>query len=77
MPLLLDEATRILFIYCEEGNPNHAGDLECGRLLKKRGLGAGQVAQWLSSHVLLQRPGVRWFGFWVQTWHHLAKAMLW
>ena len=31
--------------------------------------GAGPVAQWLSAHVLLWRPGVRQFGSWVWTWH--------
>ena len=31
------------------------------------------VAQRLSAHVLLQRPRVRWFGSWVQTWHRLAS----
>ena len=35
--------------------------------------GAGQVAQWLSSHVLLQQPGVHRFGSQVWTWHHLAS----
>ena len=36
-------------------------------------LGAGQVAQRLSAHVLLRQPGVRQFGSQVQTWHHLAS----
>ena len=35
--------------------------------------GAGPVAQWLNSHVPLRRPGVRWFGSRVWTWHHLAS----
>ena len=39
----------------------------------KKSLGAGPVAQGLSSHVLLQRPGLGWFGSWVRTWHRLAS----
>ena len=35
--------------------------------------GAGPVAQQLSVHALLWRPGVCWFGSWVQTWHPLAS----
>ena len=35
--------------------------------------GAGLVVQWLSAHVLLQRPGVRRFGSWVRTWHCLSS----
>ena len=34
--------------------------------------GASPVAQRLSVHVPLWRPGVRWFGSWVQTWHRLV-----
>ena len=34
---------------------------------------ADPVAQWLSAHVLILRPGVRWFGSQVQTWHCLAR----
>ena len=37
------------------------------------GPGAGPVAQWLSSHVPLQWPGVHWFGSRVPTWHCLAS----
>ena len=33
---------------------------------------AGSVAQWLSAHVLLQRPRVRRFRSLVRTWHCLA-----
>ena len=36
-------------------------------------LGAGLVAQWLSVHVPLRRPGVRRFGSRMWTWHHLAS----
>ena len=36
-------------------------------------LGAGLVAQQLSSHNLLWQPGVRWFRSQVRTWHHLAS----
>ena len=39
----------------------------------KEFVGAGPVAQRLSSHVLLQQPGVRWFSSQVRTWHHLAS----
>ena len=31
------------------------------------------MAQQLSAHVPLQRPGVRWFGSRVRTWHRLAS----
>ena len=34
--------------------------------------GAGLVAQWLSTHVPLQWPGVRQFRSQVQTWHRLT-----
>ena len=34
---------------------------------------AGPVAQWLSAHVPIQRPGVRWFRSRVQTWHCLES----
>src|SRR3712207_7458220 len=47
---------------------------ECTMLTKEKPYtGASLMAQWLSSRVLLWRPGVRWFGSWVQTWHHLAS----
>ena len=39
----------------------------------KKKSGAGPVAQQLSAHILLQRPGVRRFGSRVQTWHRLAS----
>ena len=42
-------------------------------LFYKLVVGAGPVVQWLSAHVLLQRPGVHQFGSRVQTWHHLAR----
>ena len=35
--------------------------------------GTGPVVQWLSAHVPLRWPGVRWFGSWVRTWHHLVS----
>ena len=35
--------------------------------------GAGPVAQWLSSHIPLQQPGVCQFWSWVRTWHCLAS----
>ena len=35
--------------------------------------GAGPLAQWLSAHIILRRPGVRWFGSQVWTWHRLAS----
>ena len=31
------------------------------------------MEQWLSSHILLQLPGVCWFGSQVWTWHHLSS----
>ena len=34
--------------------------------------GVGPVAQWSSSHVPLQQPGVHQFGSPVWTWHCLA-----
>ena len=43
------------------------------RNLKTLAKGAGQVAQRLSEHVMLQWPGVRWFRSRVRTWHHLAR----
>ena len=42
---------------------------EC-ELLRRNALGAGPVAQWLSSNAPLRRPGFRWFGSWARTWHH-------
>ena len=36
-------------------------------------LGAGPVAQGLSSHALLGPPGVCGFGSWAQTWHHMSS----
>ena len=36
-------------------------------------IAAGPVAQQLSSHVPLQRPGVHRFGSRVRTWHRLAS----
>ena len=36
--------------------------------------GASQVAQQLSSHVLLQQSEVRWFGSWVHTYTPLGKT---
>ena len=36
-------------------------------------VGAGLVAQWLSSQVLVRQPGVRQFRSPVRTWHHLAS----
>ena len=39
---------------------------------KTKRMGASPVAQRLSAHVLLQWPGVRWFGSRVRTWHRLA-----
>ena len=36
-------------------------------------LGVSLVVQQLSSHILLWRPRVRWFGSRVQTWHRLAS----
>ena len=59
---------------------------DCGRCFRQRlpwpfigahtharNLGAGQVAQRLSVHVLLQWPRVHWFGSRVRTWHRLAS----
>ena len=43
-----------------------------GYFLKVIKVGAGPVAQWLSSHILLRWPGVHQFGSRVQTWHCLA-----
>ena len=40
---------------------------------KRSKKGAGPVAQWLSSHVPLQQPGVHRFGSWVWTWYSLAS----
>ena len=34
---------------------------------------ASPVAHWLSSHVLLRQPGVRWFGSRVQTYTLLVR----
>ena len=31
------------------------------------------MAEWLSSHALLQQPGVNWFGSWAQTYTPLIK----
>ena len=38
--------------------------------------GAGQVVQWLSSHVPIQRPGVCRFGSQVQTYIPLIKPCI-
>ena len=43
------------------------------KVLKNTCWGAGLVAQRLSAHLLLRRPGVRWFRSWVWIWHHLAR----
>ena len=40
---------------------------------KKATQGAGPVAQWLSVHILLWRPGVHRFGSRGWTWYHLAR----
>ena len=46
------------------------------KLIKKEGeSGASPVTQQLSVHVLLRRPGVRWFRSWVRTCHHLASQL--
>ena len=37
-------------------------------------LGASLMAQWLSSHALLWRPGVHWFGSQVQTYTLFIKS---
>lgn len=37
--------------------------------IKNRYAGAGHLAEWLSSHALVQRPGVHQFGSWLWTWH--------
>ena len=48
----------------------------CSESLKKKLGGASPVAQWLSAHILLQRPGVHGFGS--QCEHGTARqAMLW
>ena len=39
-------------------------------LTEKNYAGAGPVAQWLSSHILLCWPGVCQFGSLVRTWHY-------
>ena len=36
---------------------------------QKRKIGAGPMAEWLSSRAPLQGPGFHWFRSWVQTWH--------
>ena len=33
-------------------------------------IGAGAVAEWLSSPLGFSSPGFRWFGSWARTWHH-------
>ena len=38
-------------------------------LLRNPEVGAGPVAEWLSSHALLRRPGFHGFGSWAGTWH--------
>ena len=43
------------------------------RIINKLDRGASPVAQQLSSHIQLQRPGVHQFGSWVRAWHHLAS----
>ena len=43
------------------------------RAFPKKGGEAGPVAQRLSSHIPLRRPGVRWFRSRVLTWHRLAN----
>ena len=52
------------------------GKIQCffmiKRKLKKLGVGAGPVAQWLSAHVPLRWPGVHRVGSQVWTWHHVA-----
>ena len=35
--------------------------------------GAGPVAEWLSVHIPLQQPGVRWFRSRVRTRHRLSR----
>ena len=44
-----------------------------GWVIKSADMGTGPVAQGLSLHVPLQRPGVRWFGSRVRTWHCLTS----
>ena len=43
------------------------------RASKRRRPGAGPVAQRWSLSAPIGRPGVRWFGSWVRTWHRLAS----
>ena len=42
-------------------------------LCLRSAIGTGQVAQRLSSHVLLRRPGVHWFRPQMRTWHYMAS----
>ena len=42
--------------------------------IKINSKGAGLVAQRLSAHILLCRPGIRRFGFWVWTFAPLVKS---
>ena len=62
-----------MYQHLQVGNINEVKWRRVNGILKKRCLGTGPVAQWLSLHVSLRWPGVRRFGSWVRTWHCFAS----